>query len=106
MGDRGTGSAGSSVECAPWLRASRCANVHTMNVPVMADRSRLTEAAGCQVVPGTGSHCRELQSERSRVLCRHYFSCISFVTDFTPGTALATLTAPLISSRELTKPLN
>jgi hypothetical protein len=37
---------------------------------------------------------------------RHYFSCISFVTDFTPPTALATLTASLISSRELTEPLN
>jgi hypothetical protein len=37
---------------------------------------------------------------------RNYFSCISFVTDFTPPTALATFTASLISSRELTKPLN
>jgi hypothetical protein len=34
-----------------------------------------------------------------------YFSCISFVTDFTPPTVLATLTTSLISSRELTKPL-
>ena len=37
---------------------------------------------------------------------RYYFSCISFWTDFTPPTALATFTASLISSRELTKPLN
>jgi len=42
-----------------------------------------------------------------RASCRPtYFSCISFVTDFTPPTALATLTASLIPSRELTKPLN
>ena len=46
-------------------------------------------------------------SEPSRVCrSRDYFSCISFVTDFTPPTALATLTASLIFSRELTKPLN
>jgi len=46
-------------------------------------------------------------SEASRVCrSRDYFSCISFVTDFTPATALATLTASLIFSRELTKPLN
>ena len=35
-----------------------------------------------------------------------YLSCMSLVTDFTPSTALATRTAPLISARELTKPLN
>ena len=37
---------------------------------------------------------------------RHYLSCISLVTDFTPLTLLATLTAPAISAREFTKPLN
>jgi hypothetical protein len=37
---------------------------------------------------------------------RHYLSCISLVTDFTPPTLLATLTAPAISAREFTKPLN
>ena len=35
-----------------------------------------------------------------------YLSCMSLVTDFTPLTALATRTAPLISARELTKPLS
>jgi hypothetical protein len=35
-----------------------------------------------------------------------YLSCMPLVTDFTPLTALATRTAPLISARELTKPLN
>jgi hypothetical protein len=35
-----------------------------------------------------------------------YFSSISFVTDFTPGTAFATLTAPFMSSRVPTNPLN
>jgi len=41
-----------------------------------------------------------------RVWARHYLTCMSLVTDLTPPTALATLTAPLISARELTKPLN
>jgi hypothetical protein len=35
-----------------------------------------------------------------------YFSCMSFSTDFTPLTALAILTADLMSWRELTKPLS
>jgi hypothetical protein len=35
-----------------------------------------------------------------------YLTCMSLVTDFTPPTALAALTAQLISARELTKPLN
>ena len=37
---------------------------------------------------------------------RHYLSCMSLVTDFTPPTLLATLAAPAISAREFTKPLN
>ena len=66
------------------------------------------------VAPGNGttvSTDHALQLVRMAMLdrggrSRHYFSCISFLTDFTPPTALATFTASLISSRELTKPLN
>ena len=50
------------------------------------------------------TNSRRLGLESDRV--QTYLSCMSFLTDLTPSTALATLIADLMSSRELTKPLS
>jgi hypothetical protein len=66
--------------------------------PRVSVRDRTYDAAPVAAGDGVGVRA----SQRSR----YYFSCISFDTDFTPPTVLATSTARLMSSRELTKPLN
>jgi len=61
-------------------------------------------ATNARLAPVAAMMARQIQHLSASA--RAYLSCMSFLTDLTPSTALATLIADLISSRELTKPLS